>query len=69
MQRRHGFADLQRAEIAAREAADRERTGRKEAERAAAVAAARAEQATKGCCQSNGNLSPLGAGVPTPGVG
>lgn len=41
------FADLQRAEIAAREAADRERVARREAERAAAEAALRAEAVTK----------------------
>nr|WP_278449050.1 sensor histidine kinase [Brevundimonas diminuta] len=39
------FADLQRAEIAAREAADRERVARRDAERAAAEAALRAETA------------------------
>lgn len=41
------YADLQRAEIAAREAADRERVARREAERAAAEASHRAEVATK----------------------
>ncbi|MER9723700.1 MULTISPECIES: sensor histidine kinase [unclassified Mesorhizobium] len=41
------FANLQRAEAAAREAADRERTARREAERAAAEAAQRAETATQ----------------------
>ncbi|WP_313453982.1 sensor histidine kinase [Brevundimonas sp.] len=41
------FSDLQRAEAAAREAADRERAARKEAERAAAEAAQRAETAAK----------------------
>jgi signal transduction histidine kinase len=41
------FADLQRAEAAAREAADRERLARREAERAAAAATQRAEVATQ----------------------
>jgi hypothetical protein len=41
------YADLQRAEIAARGAADRERVARRDAERAAAEAGLRAETATK----------------------
>ena len=41
------FSELQRAEAAARDAADRERVGRREAERQAAVAMQRAEHATK----------------------
>ncbi|MGA0594588.1 ATP-binding protein [Enterovirga sp. CN4-39] len=41
------YADLQRAEVAARGAADRERVARRDAERAAAEAALRAETATK----------------------